>query len=216
MKTTRRNNLLRLLDEHDHDVDFAEACGLATGHVSQMKNGSRQMGDDVARRIEEKKRLPPGWMDLPPANEVRQERAEYQIGRTRVPVVGTAQLGSEGYWLELEFPVGNGDGFVEYPSRDPNAYAVRCKGDSMRPRIKPGEFVVVEPNHAYAPGDEVVVKDTRGRVMVKVFNFSRDGTIELGSINENHPPITIEAREVVAVHYVKAICKPSMYYRDIA
>jgi hypothetical protein len=43
-------------------------------------------------------------------------------------------------------------GLRRYPSRDPNAYALRVKGDSMRPRIKPGEFVLVEPNTPPQPG----------------------------------------------------------------
>jgi transcriptional regulator with XRE-family HTH domain len=132
------------------------------------------------------------------------------------PVVGTAQLGTNGYWLELDYPTGHGDGFVKYPSRDPNAYAVRCKGDSMRPRIKPGEFAVLEPNHPYAPGDEVLIKDKGGRVMIKVFNFARNGSIEVGSINEDHKNITLEMADIECIHYVVAICKAAMYYKDIA
>jgi phage repressor protein C with HTH and peptisase S24 domain len=33
----------------------------------------------------------------------------------------------------------------------------------MKPRIKDGEYVVVEPNHQYLPGDEVLIvtKDER-------------------------------------------------------
>ena len=217
IKEIRRANLARLLAEHDFDTDFAEACDLAPAHVSQMKNGTRKMGDEVAQRIEKKKRLPPGYMDQQHPG-VGEDRLAYEIKpeRARVPVVGTAQLGDDRYWLELEYPVGSGDGFIEYPSRDPNAYAVRCKGDSMRPRIKPGEFVVAEPNRRYMPGDEVVVKAKSGCVMVKVYNFGRNGTIELGSINENHPPITLELNDLEYVHYVVAICKPDMYYRDLA
>jgi len=199
IREIRHANLLRLLAEHDQDIDFAEACGLVPGHLSQLKNGTRNVGNDVARRIEQKKRLPEGWMDVLHAGEDRAAYGPLHPRSGRVPVVGTAQLGDDRYWLELEFPAGSGDGFVEYPSRDPNSYAVRCKGDSMRPRIKPGEFVIAEPNHVVAPGDEVVVKDKRGRVMVKVLNFQRNGTVELGSINENHGPITIE---LAAVEYM--------------
>ena len=52
-----------------------------------------------------------------------------ELGRSsRVPVVGSAQLGDNGHWTEMEYPVGHGDGFIEYPTRDRNAYAIRCKG----------------------------------------------------------------------------------------
>jgi phage repressor protein C with HTH and peptisase S24 domain len=133
----------------------------------------------------------------------------------RVPVVGTAQLGDLGFYLEMEYPVGHGDGWVVYPTKDRNAYCVRCKGDSMRPRVKPGEFVVIEPNHAINPGDEVLVKLKDGRVMVKVFNFARDGTVELSSVNEKHPPITVDRSTVEVIHYMAGIVKESLYYRDI-
>jgi phage repressor protein C with HTH and peptisase S24 domain len=131
------------------------------------------------------------------------------------PVVGTAQLGDDGFWFELNYPTGHGDGFVLYPCSDPNAYALRGKGDSMRPRIKPGEFVVAWPNHAYAPGDEVVIRDKRDRVMVKVLNFERADSIEVGSINEDHKPFTIDKSEISVIHYVAGIFKPSMYYNEV-
>lgn len=132
----------------------------------------------------------------------------------RVPVVGTVQAGDDGYWEELQYPVGHGDGFVRYPSRDKNAYALRVKGDSMRPRIKPGEFILVEPNAALIPGEEVLVTTTDGRSMVKLLGPRRDGMIELQSINENHRPITLDETEIRCMHYVAAIVKPSRYYRD--
>lgn len=64
-------------------------------------------------------------------------------------MVGTAQLGDDGYFCELQYPVGHGDGRINWPTRDPNAYALRCKGESMKPRIRHGEFVVIEPNHGF-------------------------------------------------------------------
>lgn len=131
-----------------------------------------------------------------------------------VPVVGTAQLGDNGFWSELEYPAGHGDGFVRYPTRDSNAYALRVKGDSMRPRIKPGEFVIVEPHAPIEPGHEVLVKTHDGRVMVKVLNFRRNGIIELASINEDHKPITIEENAVELIHSVAGIAKEALYTAD--
>jgi phage repressor protein C with HTH and peptisase S24 domain len=84
----------------------------------------------------------------------------------------------------------------------------------MRPRIKPGEFVVIEPNHVIVPGDEVMVKTRDGRSMVKVLGFRRGGTLELLSINEDHRPITLDENEVDRVHYVAGIIKASLYYKE--
>lgn len=129
----------------------------------------------------------------------------------RIPVVGTAQLGDGGFWAELEYPTGHGDGYVEYSSKDNYAYCLKCKGDSMRPRIKDGEFVVLEPEHQCQSGDEVLIKDTSGRVMIKELLYTRDGHVHLASINESHGKIIIPVEEVETMHYVSAIIKRSKW-----
>ncbi len=129
----------------------------------------------------------------------------------RIPVVGTAQLGDNGHFVELEYPAGHGDGWVHIASRDPNAYALRCRGDSMKPRIRSGEFVVVEPNTEPSPGDEVLVKAADGRVMIKTYLYRREGRVHLVSVNEAHPSIALDEREVAAMHYVGAIVKASRW-----
>jgi DNA-binding transcriptional regulator YiaG len=128
-----------------------------------------------------------------------------------VPVVGFAQLGDNGHFVDIEYPVGYGDGFVAAPTTDKDAYALRCVGDSMRPRIKDREFVVVEPNHIIEPGDEVLVKSKDGRVMVKEFLYERQGRVHLISVNETHAPIAIDKDNIEKMHYVGWIAKPSAW-----
>jgi hypothetical protein len=65
MREIRRANLCRLLESWPTQKVFAEANGLAAGHVSQMVNGTREVGENVARRIESSRGLPTGWMDTP-------------------------------------------------------------------------------------------------------------------------------------------------------
>jgi transcriptional regulator with XRE-family HTH domain len=128
-----------------------------------------------------------------------------------IPVVGMAQLGDNGFWADLEYPVGHGEGFVTFPTNDPDAYALKCEGDSMRPRIKAGEFVVIEPNHEPEPGDEVLVKSTDGRVMVKEFLYRRDGRTHLISTNDAHPSIAFTDAEIEKMHFVAGIAKRAMW-----
>lgn len=212
----RRKNLVRLLaDKFDGSMaELARAIGRDDAQVWMLINGERNIGEKLATHIEQSLGLPPGDLAVAaPALGVQEERAAYTTAR--IPVVGTAQLGDDGFHLEYQYPVGQGDGFIAYPSRDPNAYALRVRGDSMRPRIKPGEFVLVEPNTAPQPGEEVLVRTRDGRVMVKVLDFIRGGTIQLSSINESHRPITLEQSDVELLHFVAAIVKPSRYYRTL-
>ncbi|CDY77976.1 Phage repressor [Caballeronia glathei] len=128
-----------------------------------------------------------------------------------IPVLGMAQLGDDGYWADIEYPVGHGDGFIDFPSTDKDAYALKCVGDSMRPRIKDGEFVVIEPNRPVEPGDEVLVKSEDGRVMVKEFAYSRAGRIHLLSTNAAHATIAIPKEQIAKMHFVGAIVKKASW-----
>lgn len=132
----------------------------------------------------------------------------------RVPVVGTAQLGDDGYWAEMDYPVGYGDGFVRFQSDDENAYAVRCRGASMMPRIRDGEFVVLEPSRTPIPGDDVLVKHVDGRVMVKRYLYERDGMIHLLSINEAFPPHAFPRQEIELFHAVAGISMRSHWVEE--
>lgn len=204
----RQKKLLQLIEERcgGNKARFAtEIMGWQPSEVSRFftegPNG-RDISDDKAREIERKNGLPRFWMDDEGADGADQG----------VPVVGTAQLGDDGYWIEIDYPVGHGEGFITYPTRDKNAYALRVKGDSMRPRIKPGEFVVILPNHSIPPGEEVMVKTTDGRCMIKRLGTRRNGMVELISINEtDHRPITLEETQVEKMHYVAAIVKDDLY-----
>jgi phage repressor protein C with HTH and peptisase S24 domain len=136
------------------------------------------------------------------------------VPRHLVPVVGKAKLGDEGYFVELEYPVGHGDGYIDIPTNDPNAYALHCVGSSMLPRIKPGEYVVMEPNTEVRPGDEVLVRSADGRVMIKEWLYTRDDHVHLGSVNNNQPKIAIPVHEIDRMHYVAAIVKRARWTPD--
>lgn len=122
-----------------------------------------------------------------------------------MPVIGTVQGGDQGYLTDLEYQVGYGDGEVMHPAKDPNSYALRVRGDSMRPRIKSGEFIIVEPNRKVESGDECVVCLKDGRRMVKEFLYQRDDEYTFGSINSEHPSISVSADQIDVLHYVGGI-----------
>lgn len=203
--------------------------GVGQGTISKIERGDQETSTfdiELADALDVDPRwlktgdekFAPEWL-----NVVREkESAEYvmesnaeearRLGElSKVPVVGTAQLGDDGYWAELEYPVGHGDGYIKYPTRDPNAYALLCRGDSMRPRIKEGEYVIVEPNSEPIPGEEVLVKAIDGRVMVKIFLYQRGDKIRLMSINETHPPQDFSLSEIEKIHFVAGIAKKALW-----
>lgn len=69
IKEIRRVNFESLLRQHKARrgllKDFATSHGMDVSHCSQIKIGNREIGDELARRIESKHvpKLPLGWLD---------------------------------------------------------------------------------------------------------------------------------------------------------
>lgn len=126
----------------------------------------------------------------------------------QIPVVGLAQLGDGGYWEAVEHP----DTYVQWHSDDPNAYAVQGIGDSMQPRIRHKEFVIIEPNHPITNGDEVFVVTQDGRRMVKIYSYTKDDRVYLESENKEHEKIILNKTDLLLMHYVAGIAKSSKSY----
>lgn len=66
-KEIRRANLLLLIDEAPTKKirELAELTGVPENYISQIKGGTRKMGDDVARQLEQGMKKPVGWIDVP-------------------------------------------------------------------------------------------------------------------------------------------------------
>ncbi|AOZ48817.1 hypothetical protein BKX93_01605 [Chromobacterium vaccinii] len=57
--------MLALIEQYGTIRHLAEKVDVAPNHLSLVKNHVRNMGDKLARRIEEAVGKPVGWMDLP-------------------------------------------------------------------------------------------------------------------------------------------------------
>lgn len=128
----------------------------------------------------------------------------------RVPIRGYAQLGADHHWVDLEYPIGQGDGYIWWPSRDPAAYALRCQGDSMKPRIKHNEYAILEPGNTINNGDEVLVVTDKDEVMVKIYAYEQGGRVTLLSVNESHEAINLYRENIKKMHYLAGIAKESL------
>lgn len=128
-----------------------------------------------------------------------------------VPVVGHVKGGDDGYLEEMLFPVGHGEGFVPYWTKDSSAYALRVRGDSMHPRYRAREFVVVTPSIEAQQGNDVVVRMKDGRKLLKQLNWNRDGEVQLLSINNGFAPMTIQMSDVESIHRVAGGVPPDAF-----
>lgn len=117
-----------------------------------------------------------------------------------VPLIGFAQAGSGGYFDDGGFPVGKGWDEIAFPGvSDEHAYALEISGDSMEPAYRKGDVIVVSPAAPIRRGDRVVVKTRKGEVLVKQLTRRTSKTVELQSLNADHPDRTLAAGEVLWV-----------------
>ncbi len=121
----------------------------------------------------------------------------------RIPLIGLAQAGAEGYFDDGGYPVGGGWDEVSLPDvNDPNAYALEISGESMEPVFRDGDMVIVSPAAPIRRGDRVVVRTIRGEVMAKQLARRSAKRVEVRSLNPEHPDFSFDLNELAWVHRI--------------
>lgn len=121
----------------------------------------------------------------------------------RVPLIGFAQAGGEGYFDDAGFPVGGAWDEIGLPEiADPNAYALEISGESMEPVYRDGDIVVVSPSAPVRRGDRVVLRTQEGEVMAKQLARRSARRVELRSLNPDYPDRLFDLTEVAWLHRI--------------
>jgi phage repressor protein C with HTH and peptisase S24 domain len=116
-----------------------------------------------------------------------------------IPLLGFAQAGSGGFFDDGGFPAGQGWDIVDFPASPAHkvgVYALEVQGESMMPLYRDGDVLIVEPGAQVRRGDRVVVKSRDGEVMAKVLHRLSPKSIELLSLNPEHPNRSFDMNEV--------------------
>jgi phage repressor protein C with HTH and peptisase S24 domain len=114
-----------------------------------------------------------------------------------VPLLGLAQVGTDGAFDNGGFPAGKGWDAMALPGvDDEHAYALEISGDQMNPAYRDGDVIVVSPATSIRRGDRVVIKTVDGEVMVKELKRRTAKTLELQSLNPVQADRTLAAAEV--------------------
>jgi phage repressor protein C with HTH and peptisase S24 domain len=121
----------------------------------------------------------------------------------RVPLIGLAQAGGEGYFDDGGYPVGGSWDEVGLPEvGDPHAYALEISGESMEPVFRDGDLVIVSPSAPIRRGDRVVARTAAGEVMAKQLARRSARRVELRSLNPAHPDYTFDLAEIAWIHRI--------------
>ncbi len=121
----------------------------------------------------------------------------------RIPLIGLAQAGSEGFFDDGGYPVGGSWDEVNLPEiGDLNAYALEISGTSMEPVFRDGDVVIVSPATPVRRGDRVVVRTVTGEVMAKQLVRRSARRVELKSLNPAHRDRSFDLKDVAWVHRI--------------
>lgn len=121
----------------------------------------------------------------------------------RIPLIGLAQAGGDGFFDDGGYPVGGSWDEVTLPEiGDANAYALEISGNSMEPVFRDGDMVIVSPAAPIRRGDRVVVRTMRGEVMAKQLARRSARRIEVKSLNPAHPDYSFDLTEVAWMHRI--------------
>lgn len=113
------------------------------------------------------------------------------------PLLGFAQAGVGGFFDDGGYPAGQGWDEVIFPSQDDDSvYALEVSGDSMMPLYRDGDTIIVSPGSSVRRGDRVVIKTKEGEVMAKVLARKTAKTVELHSLNPEHPDLTFDLADL--------------------
>lgn len=129
--------------------------------------------------------------------------AEGAMPVRRIPLIGHAQAGDEGYFDDAGFPTGSGWDEVDFPDLgDAHAYALEISGESMVPVYRDGDRIVVSPGASVRRGDRVVARTVSGEVMAKEVQRMTASRVELLSINREHDDRSLARAEIVFIHRI--------------
>lgn len=111
----------------------------------------------------------------------------------RIPLLGYAQAGQEGYFDDAGFPRGEGwDTISILPQADKDVYALEVSGQSMEPLYRDGDVLILSPSaENIRRGDRVVVRTRDGQVMAKQLQRLTASQVVLKSLNDTFEDILL-------------------------
>lgn len=190
--------------------DLATEVGVTSARISNLLAGkTTPFTEKTARKFEVALGLAVGDLDKEPEDgQVDVDNQRILPRGKYVSIVGVLE-GLEGPGGYVDIREAESDLEVFTPSPDPEAYSVQVQGDHLRPRIRSGEFLIIEPSMEAKPGDEVLIRLKDGRTLVKELLYRRSGEISLASVNQGMANITIREGDVEKLELIGAVIRAS-------
>ena len=209
IRDIRRHNMLALIKQCDTQADFAYKLGVQPNEISQIKSKTapRNMGEELARRIEKVFKLNDGWMD---------NIHDHNTAAGKIRPSGTV-LGSFDIWdnqtplkhdyievpflMDIELVAGEGSRasaelrgsrirismstLIDKGVDPDNAVIVKISGNSMQPRFFDGDIVGVDFGKRSISDGKFYAINHDGMLRVKRLYRLPGGGIRVNSLNSD-------------------------------
>jgi SOS-response transcriptional repressor LexA len=214
MKTTIGDRIRAARDNKELDQStLADKAGVVTRTLQRWEKGE-QVPDGVSiTKIARATGVQPTWLltgegemyPLPsrPENVYSLPMTVRKKNRlVELPLISAVPAGK----VATMFHPDHVDDYVTVDDvRDPGAFALRVKGNSMSPRIEDGDVVIVSPQAEARNGDICVVR-VEGEDTLKKVKF--EGTyVHLIPLNPDFEPVTVRRKDVNFVWKVVKLIK---------
>ena len=207
----RLQNLEILIAEAGSGLALARKAATSGSYLSQVrrqlptaKGTPRNVGDELANKLEQAMDKPEGWMDEP--HEDLMARAKRKKGPVQhvetvpgtkglYPLISWVQAGE---WSEIagSFDSNDAEDWLPCPVRcGKGTFVLRVKGQSMEPRVHDGAYIFVDPDVAADNGKFVVVQleDTQEATFKQL--IVEGGRMYLKALNPDWPTRIMEVTE---------------------
>lgn len=120
-----------------------------------------------------------------------------------LPLIALGQAAGKNAFDETGNPVGRAWEQMNFPGlNDPRAFAVEITGKSLLPIYREGDRIVVSPGEKPRRGDRVLVRLSKGEMLVRQLGRENAQKIELLALDGEGEEISLSPREVEWVYRI--------------
>lgn len=182
--------------------DLANRIGSDTGNLSRLETGKQGYSDETLRQIAAA--LGCSIADLFWTESESPNVSATPIGSRRIPLVSYVQAGAMTEVVDSYSPGMGADFLLTDLDLGANAFALKIRGDSMRPEFAEGDVVIIDPSVTPHPGDFVVAKNGSNEATFK--KYRPRGIDELGQevfelvpLNDDYPSMRSNVTPIMII-----------------
>lgn len=153
--------------------ELAERVGIDRSTLSRIESGERKIVADLVQRLANALSV-----DIATLYDVEPLKI---VPLRPIPLVSRIPAGDPIEYTNADYPAGWAEEFVPCPEdvSDPAAFALKVEGQSMEPRFKDGDIVIISPQAKLKDGAPVVYRLKNGDCAVKNYHGGENNEIIL-------------------------------------